>query len=413
MTHPKKLRTTFDEYTVGKVIGEGATGYVLEATSGSGERVAFKYLRSASMTTDRRARFKNEVHFCFTQSHANIIRVIDHGIIEPGGLPFYVMPRYDMTLRQFLTHSRASYRQRLNVLLSVFNGVEAAHLAGVAHRDLKPENVLLSDDLSQVVVADFGIASFMEAEMATAVETRDAERLANFKYAAPEQLERPAPGDKRSDIFALGLILNEVFTGKVARGTDYRRIGEVVPEFAYLDPLVEAMTRQDPTKRIGTVGQVKDDISAWSQIAITRQKVDMLTRQVVPETELDDPLVRTPPSVSVKDWKDGQLYLTLSEPVNNTWRQIFAREWRSWPDMVSAPRMASWAGDRTFSVRVSAQDAKKIRGAYEAHVAWINDRYTEVAARAHAEKLSQERVQRQEQAKREAERLGVLDSLRS
>ncbi len=61
--------------------------------------------------------------------------------------------------------------------MRVLTGVEAAHLYGVAHRNLKPENILISRDVSQVVVADFGIAGFIEAEMAAAVETRDATRV--------------------------------------------------------------------------------------------------------------------------------------------------------------------------------------------------------------------------------------------
>jgi eukaryotic-like serine/threonine-protein kinase len=74
----------------------------------------------------------------------------------------------------------------------------------VFHRDLKPENILYDRNADRLVVADFGIAHFEEDQLLTAVETKDRERLANFKYAAPEQGIRGRPVDHRADIFAFG-----------------------------------------------------------------------------------------------------------------------------------------------------------------------------------------------------------------
>lgn len=413
MAQPKKLKTAFDEYSVKRVIGEGGAGYVLEVTASDGTPLAAKYLRAASVTTERLRRFRNEIDFCYRTRHEQIIRVIDHGVMGADESPFYVMPLYATTLRKLMEDRALSPAKRFEILIRMLTGVEAAHLHGVAHRDLKPENILLSRDASQVVVADFGIAGFIEAEMATAVVTRDATRLANFKYAAPEQLERASSGDRRSDIFALGLILNEVFTGKLARGSDYQRIAAVASEFAYLDEVVELMIRQLPEARIGSLGEVKDQISARSKVAIARQKVDAVSREVVPDSELDDPLVRNPPKLDVKDWANDRLTFRLTPTVNFEWRQVFSNSGYDEMYMGSTPERAVWhPANNEFTVTTDARSAPAVRQHYEKHVKRTNERYAVAARQAHRERLQSDRRQLEEKARKEAERLNVLESLR-
>ena len=138
----------------------------------------------------------------------------------------------------------------------ILNGVESAHLQNVWHRDLKPENILVLDD-SRLAIADFGIARFAEEELYTLVNTDQNTRLANFLYAAPEQRNRGAPVDQRADIYALGLILNEMFTREVPHGTDYKIIGSVAPQYAYLDDLVAEMLRQSADARPATIDIIK------------------------------------------------------------------------------------------------------------------------------------------------------------
>jgi serine/threonine protein kinase len=113
----------------------------------------------------------------------------------------------------------------------VLSGVEAAHLNAVIHRDIKPENIPLDRDTGSLVVADFGVAHFTDAELYTVVETGKHDRLANFVYAAPEQRARGQKVDARADIWALGILLNELFTGTLAIGNSYTTIGHVCPDF--------------------------------------------------------------------------------------------------------------------------------------------------------------------------------------
>jgi serine/threonine protein kinase len=101
------------------------------------------------------------------------------------------------------------------IFSQILDGVEAAHLQNVIHRDLKPENILCDQNFATIAIADFGTARFTEDILATAIETGPSQRLANFQYAAPEQ--RTVGGDVQAtaDIYALGLMLNELFTGSV------------------------------------------------------------------------------------------------------------------------------------------------------------------------------------------------------
>ena len=127
----------------------------------------------------------------------------------------------------------------------------------VYHRDLKPENILFDETTGTLVVADFGIAKFKEEELQTAVETSAQERLANFQYSAPEQRVRGRVVDQRADIYALGLILNEMFTGDVPQGAGFRRIASFAPKYSYLDSAIDSMVQQTPENRPGTISDVR------------------------------------------------------------------------------------------------------------------------------------------------------------
>jgi serine/threonine protein kinase len=145
----------------------------------------------------------------------------------------------------------------ITVFEKILDGIAAAHTRRVWHRDLKPENILVSKDLTDVRIADFGIAHFEQDELYSEANTKAGDRLANFRYAAPEQRDPNAEKDHRADIFALGLMLHEMFTGEVPQGTSYRKIGDVEPEFGHLDAVVERMIRQRADDRPSSSTEVR------------------------------------------------------------------------------------------------------------------------------------------------------------
>lgn len=262
------FHTAFNTFTCKnkQPLGSGGTGVVYEAEDVDGSVYAVKVL-NATADSQKLRRFKNEMSFCSGRRHKNIVRVLDYGVsfAGEGKQPFYVMPLYGGTLRSLI---RAGIRpgEVLPLYAQILEGIHAAHGEGVWHRDVKPENILHDVKAGVLVIADFGIAHFREEDLYTAVETSDRERLANFLYSAPEQRLRGKTVDKSADIYALGLILNEMFTLEVPQGTGYRRIANASQDFAYLDEIVDQMIQQDP-KRRPSIENVRQTLSSGGKKA--------------------------------------------------------------------------------------------------------------------------------------------------
>lgn len=140
----KSFDTTFETYEViGEPLGEGGAGRVYRVKNSGNEHFALKCLSPERITTEKRKRFKNEIAFCTTCQHQNIVRVIDHGFVSIDGIkcPFYVMPLFPMTLRKLMGEG-VSAEKVLPLFTQILQGIDAAHKSKAIHRDLKPENIL-------------------------------------------------------------------------------------------------------------------------------------------------------------------------------------------------------------------------------------------------------------------------------
>lgn len=316
MNKPKNFSTTFATYTVSAVLGQGGSGIVFSAITEDGEDVAIKCLDPKYASREKLKRFKNEFSFCSRTEHPNIVRVIDHGLTE-NGESFFVMPAYESSLRPLIGNLQP--KEALMVFSKILDGVDAAHKLGVVHRDLKPENILVRESGQILAVADFGIARFEEEELYTAVETKDGTRLANFQYAAPEQRTRGKEVGYGADIYALGLILNELFTGEVPHGTKFRQIAEVSDDHSYLDAIVEGMLGQKSSHRPASVEAIKKDLIARGNEFVARQKLSRTKKQVISVDDLDDPLVDDPIQIIGVDWENNTLTIKLSQNTNQNW----------------------------------------------------------------------------------------------
>jgi hypothetical protein len=321
---PIVFRTATNDYTARQQIGGGGSGVVYEAVDDVGSVFAVKVLSPEHVSSIKRKRFSNELNFGKANRHPNIVTIIESGVctVRDTEVPFYVMPRYDRTLRSLITHGIESSAV-LSMFGQILDGVEAAHKSGVIHRDLKPENVLQDGGSGTLLVADFGIARFTAEQLLTLVETKPNERLANFEYAAPEQRRKGATVDETADIFALGLLLNEMFTGALAHGTGYDTVSSVAPNYAYVDAIVDRMIRQKPLDRFPSIDAVKLELIARGNEFIARQEFDAAKNAVVREGEVTDPLVLEPPRIVAFDIRGGDLIFTLDKPINRGWVLAF------------------------------------------------------------------------------------------
>ncbi len=402
---PTEFETAFDTYTVTSVIGEGGAGRVFAVRDSAGQPFALKCLFPHLVTTQRRKRFKNEVAFCTKCSHANVIKVVDSGVAkwERINVPFYVMPLYvashqekplqPTTLRSLMEAGIAPNRV-LPLFSQVMAGVRAAHLKGVYHRDLKPENILYDATRDIVLVADFGVAHFEEEELYTAVETRDGERLANFLYAAPEQRSRGQAVDHRADIFALGLILNEIYTRAVPQGAGHQTIASVAPEYAYLDGLVEHMRQQAPENRPASLDEIEKQLIGRGCEFVARQELDAKRGEVVPAHSPD---TIVPVNILGLDWRSGTLILQLDREPEYMWAGRFQHPQETHASIVGLEsHLFKFEGSKaTISVkeRLVQRAVDEFKKYSDMATRWLQVEVNNVAAKKEAEE--RRRLQRE------------------
>ncbi len=252
-------------YRVESLIARGGMATVYLGTDTRLERTVALKIMHAELASDEDfvRRFVGEARSVAQLSHPNVVTVYDQGA---DGQILYLAMEYvpGRTLRDLLnSRGRLSPQEALDIMAGVLGGLAAAHDAGIAHRDVKPENVLLNDS-GAVKVADFGLARLL----AGVSQTKSGMIIGTAAYLAPEQVARGA-ADARTDVYAAGVMLFELLTGKQPHTGDtplavaYKHVNEVVPPPSSvvhglppaLDALVALATSRDPELRPGDAGQ--------------------------------------------------------------------------------------------------------------------------------------------------------------
>ncbi len=210
-----------NKYRVDSVLGRGGMGVVLAATHLTlDERVALKMLRAALLADgDAVARFLREARAASKLKCPHVARVVDVDTL-PGGAPYIVMEYLDgKDLADVLAaEAPLAISDAVTWVLEACEAVAEAHALRIVHRDLKPRNLFRSigvDGKPVIKVLDFGVSRILDdAVMARGVETSASMIVGTPAYMAPEQHESARKADERSDIWALGVILFELLTGK-------------------------------------------------------------------------------------------------------------------------------------------------------------------------------------------------------
>jgi serine/threonine-protein kinase len=264
-----------ERYRIAGLLGKGGMGEVYRADDLKlGQAVALKFLPKAVSTDEGLlARFHAEVRLARQVSHPNVCRIYDIGEVE--GRHFLSMEYVDgedlASLLKRIGHVPAD--KAVDIARQLCAGLHAAHEKGVLHRDLKPANVML-DGRGRVRITDFGLA--VAAEEAASV----GEISGTPAYMAPEQLAGK-PASVRSDLYALGLVLYEISTGKRAFDAptlaEMRRKHEsetptapsnVLPGF---DPAVERVIlrclEKDPRARPSSAVQIASALPGGDPLA--------------------------------------------------------------------------------------------------------------------------------------------------
>lgn len=210
------------KYLMGRKIGEGGMSWVYQAEEvGSGRTVAIKVLPPRlARDRDSTERLRREAEIALRFDHPNVCPILTLGSTADG-LLYLVMPYLaGETLGEFEGRVRSvSIEQGIPILVEACRGLQHAHELGVVHRDLKPENVMLVPDEAgsgetRAVVMDFGLAKERRAGPEVVKLTQTGIVLGTPEFMSPEQI-RGRPLDGRSDVYAMGVLAFELFTGEL------------------------------------------------------------------------------------------------------------------------------------------------------------------------------------------------------
>jgi tetratricopeptide (TPR) repeat protein/TolB-like protein/predicted Ser/Thr protein kinase len=262
-------------YEILEMLGEGGMGAVYKAKDRELDRVvALKVIRpELAVHPEVLARFKQELILARKVTHRNVIRIFDLG--EVDGTKFITMDFVDGQDLKGLVKSKGKlpFEMTVEIVKQVCLALEAAHAEGVVHRDLKPQNIMV-DRQSRVYVMDFGIARSVEP----GGMTQTGMLVGTPEYMSPEQVRGEHVGP-RSDIFALGLILYELLTGKMpfeadtAQASMFKRTKQPARPAIQVDPTVPAFLSEvarkcleiDPKRRYQSTREIADDLETWSK----------------------------------------------------------------------------------------------------------------------------------------------------
>jgi tRNA A-37 threonylcarbamoyl transferase component Bud32 len=337
---PLPAGSLLGQYKLHEVIGEGGMGRVYRARHAHLDRtVAIKVLaprfcRDGALVQ----RFHREARALARLQHPHIVAIHDMG--SQGEVHYFVMEHVEgPNLRQVMSAGEVDAARALSLVARICGALQFAHDAGIVHRDIKPENILL-DRSGNPRVADFGLAKVLQDELAPGNLTRTDMVIGTFNYMAPEQ-KHSSRVDHRVDIYALGVVLYEMLTGKLPAG--HFPLPSQVAEVAHgVDDLVLKALAAEPDRRYLRANDLAKDCTS------------ALSGRGAPGALAERPVHRPPTELVVVDaWNEKRLGQGLA-----SWLRITGPE----DDDLS---VVAWArdeiaiasDDETEHVRVAAIDA--------------------------------------------------------
>jgi serine/threonine-protein kinase len=267
-------------YDVLGTIGKGGMGVVYRARDRQlDEVVALMVLRSDVLKDDPTLldRFKQEIKLARRITHRNVLRTHDFG--ETQGTSYISMEYLEGVTLKDLVRGKGALPLPVGLRIAKLMclGLEAAHQEGVVHRDIKPQNMLIIPETGDLKIMDFGIARVSEMKAGAAGLTSTGTVMGTPDYMPPEQAQGQ-PADFRSDIYSLGIVFYEIFTGRLPFTGDSvmavvlahiqkpapapRQANPAIPP--ELEAIILRCMEKGPSKRYQRVEDVLEDLGAVS-----------------------------------------------------------------------------------------------------------------------------------------------------
>ncbi len=254
--------------TLRQLIGAGGMGAVYEAVQENPRRtVAIKLMRRGIVSRSTLRRFEFESQVLARLRHPGIAQVYEAGTHEEDGeqTPYFIMEYIPGAepITDYAARHNLSIKDRMRLFLIVCDAVQHGHLKGIVHRDLKPANILISSS-GRPKVIDFGVARSTDSDLAlTTLQTDVGQILGTLQYMSPEQCAAdPNDIDTRSDVYALGVVLHELLTGKVPYDIGAAALHEAV-----------RIIREESPGRLSTIDRrLKGDLETITGKALEKER---------------------------------------------------------------------------------------------------------------------------------------------
>ncbi len=261
-------------YEIQELIGVGGMAMVYKAHDNIDDTtVAIKILKDEfSNNSEFIRRFKNESKAIAVLSHPNIVKVND---VSFGDKIQYIVMEYidGITLKEYIEHQHViPWKEAVHFTVQILQAMQHAHEKGIVHRDMKPQNIMLLQD-GTIKVTDFGIAHFSD----NVTRTMTDKAIGSVHYIAPEQARGDDNIDGKADIYAVGVMLYEMLTGKLPFEADsavsvaimqmqndpepLRKINENIPEG--IEEITLKAMRKDPAQRYASAGEMLEAIEIF------------------------------------------------------------------------------------------------------------------------------------------------------
>lgn len=265
-------------YQLVRELGEGGFGkvYLAEQQDPVKRLVALKVLRGSLCDDTFLRRFEAERQVLALLSHPNIAQIFDAATTEAGD-PYFAMEYVPgVPITQYCDERRLSIRERLGLFVRVCSAIQHAHQKGIIHRDIKPANVLVTDvdDIAQPKIIDFGIAKVLDLDFESyTLDTQAGGLLGSPAYMSPEQVSQSRVAlDTRSDIYALGVLLYELLTGRTPFQFKNASLVDTLNQVLQSDPMPPS--HQVTSQRLEQVADLRKMSSTTALARVLRPDVD-------------------------------------------------------------------------------------------------------------------------------------------
>lgn len=294
-------------YRIIREIGRGGMGTIYQAEQERPRRtVALKVMRHGTASRSIQRRFEAESELLSRLEHPAIAKVYAAGTHVPvrgdggiGPVPFFALEYVadGLPITEYAEAHDLSPLDRVELFTKVCDAVHHGHQQGVLHRDLKPANILV-DGSGHPKVIDFGVARSLDARASgTTMRTEIGQLLGTVQYMSPEQVEAdPSRIDARSDVYALGVVLYELLTGRLpydVRDVPLHEATRIVKEKTPdrpstvnvalrgdLETIVLKLLDKDPERRYASAAELKADLQRFLRHEVIRARPPSLFYQL-------------------------------------------------------------------------------------------------------------------------------------